>query len=183
MPVERVTIAVRSNIGDEGTLTVQDALRQVLDFFDLLVAAQGTEDGEAVAWHFADISMRSPLTATGEPHAIKPGVPVDIIAHRGKESLKTALRSLLAGNRPPSWMDHNARAKARNIFRRNLNGVGRTDIRFDDESPVEVIVEKTARTALLVLEKTEIEEKAAEVDLSRSENGSVEGDITDAPTH
>jgi hypothetical protein len=151
--VERVTITVRSNIGDEGTLTVQDALRQVLDFFDLLT------------------------------DAIKPGVPVDVIAHRGKESLKAAIRNLTSGQRPPSWMDRSARAKARSILQRNVNGVGRTDIRFDDQSPVEIIVEKTARAGLLTLEKADIEQAEAELDLSHRENGSVEGELIDATTH
>jgi hypothetical protein len=184
MALERVTITVRSNIGDEGSLTVQDALRQVLDFFDLLIAAQGDDDGQAVAWHLADISMHSPLTATGEPHALKPGVPVEVIARRGKESVKSALRSLSAGSVPPAWMrNREARNKAKNILKRNTNGVGRTDINFDDESPVEIIVEKTARAGLNALERTELEEQAAEADLSRTENGSIEGEITDTTTH
>lgn len=183
MPAERVTITVRSNIGDEATLTVQDALQQVLDFFDLLMSAQGTDDGNAVAWHLADISMHSPLTATGEPHAVRPGVPVEMIARRGKDSVKSALQRLTAGDLPPSWMSHEARAKARNLLKRNTNGVGRTDINFDDESPVEIIVEKTARVGLLALEKADLEEQVAQLDLSRKENGSVEGELIEATTY
>ena len=175
---ERVTVTVRSSLGDAASLTVQDAMRQISDFFDLLSAAGG-EDRKAVSWRLVDVSMMSPLSATAEAFPEATGVLAEPIARREKDRLSSSFREIAEKGRVPTWMDAGARARAHAFFKRNLNGVGRTDIKFGEHLPLTVIAESSARAALIVLEAREPIElvDAAEDDLSRSEIGSLEGNI------
>jgi hypothetical protein len=183
MASDRVTITVRSSIGDDGPLTVADAMRQVLDFFLLLEAAQTDQSGgNKVDWQLVQVSMGSPLEASAEPFATDPGIPADIIGRRASYRIASSLDEITNRGIVPDWMDEPVRERVRRILRRNLNGVGRTDFRFGDESAI-VIVEKTARAGLLALERNEFEKKAKQEDLSRSEYGSIEGDVAQTTTY
>src|SRR5262249_32978544 len=69
------------------------------------------------------------------------------------------------------------------LFSRTLNGIGRTEIKFDETKPVAVIVERTARLALSTLDAATHVLEVEEEDLSRSEMGSVEGNIIRLETY
>jgi hypothetical protein len=184
MSPERVTITIRPNTGDDGPISVSDALRQVLDFFDLLTIAQGEGDGEVVSWRLVRISKSSPTMATGEAHATMTGVVPDIVARRGKGRVSDALEMLTAGNPPPDWLEGMALSKMRSLLQRNLNGVGRTDIDYERPNAVPtIIVEKTARAALVAIEKSQLEKRAISEDLSRTEIGSIEGTVAGVGQH
>lgn len=181
MAPERVTVTVRSDLGEDGPLTVNDALRQVLDFFDLLSAAQGTNEA-TVSWRLVSVSKSSPLQATAEPFAVVPGVDVDMIARHAKVAVAAAIEEITSDGRVPAWMDSSARDTARRILMRNTNGVGRTDIKLNDQAPVIMLVQRTAYVGLATLQRTEAEIVANEPDLSRTEYGSIEGKVADATT-
>lgn len=183
MAPETVTITIQSDIGEDGPLTVQESLRQVVDFFELLSMAGETEEVKSVAWILHTISKTSPLTATGEPVALRPDVSANVIASRAKASLAGAFDALSRGDDAPPWMDHYARERVREFLSRNLNGLGRTDIQFNEDTPVVSINERTARTAVAALDRAELQIAALETDLSRSEYGSVEGQIVEATTY
>jgi len=174
MAPERVTVTIRSSTGEEAPLTVQDAMRQILDFFDLLSAAGG-EEGKVVSWRLIAVSMTSPLSATAQAFSDAPGILAETVARREKNQLSHLFREITEQGDVPEWMDDATRAKARAFFNRNLNGIGRTDIKFDEEAPLTIIVERSARTAISAFERSERAE--AEDDLSRSEIGSIEGNI------
>jgi hypothetical protein len=184
MANHRVTVTVRSRIGDEGPLTVADAMRQVLDFFLLLEAAQTDEQGgKQVSWQLVHVSMESPFEASAEPFAVEAGVPADLIGRRAGYRVAISLEEITARGTVPDWMDESARERLRRIFKRNLNGVGRTDFRIGSEIPVVAIVEKTARAGLRALERDALEDEAKREDLSRSEYGSIEGDVAETTTY
>jgi hypothetical protein len=180
MTPERVTVTIRSSTGEEAPLTVQDAMRQILDFFDLLSAAGG-EEGKVVSWRLIAVSMTSPLSATAQAFSDAPGILAETVARREKNQLSNLFREITEQGDVPDWMDDATRAKARAFFNRNLNGIGRTDIKFDEEAPLTVIVERSARTAISAFERSERVE--AEDDLSRSEIGSVEGNVIRLETY
>jgi len=182
--VERVTVTVRSSLGEDGPLSVHDGLLQVLDFFDLLSMAQGThQEGRAVSWELVSISKNSPLVAVAEAVSIVPGIAPGPIARRAKMLLAAGLSSVASGEEAPEWMDKVARERTRAIFIRNLDGIGRTDVGFGGEIPTTMIVERSARIGLLTLDRADINAAAREVDLSRTEIGSIEADISDATTY
>jgi len=129
------------------------------------------------------VSMGSPLETSAEPFATDPGIPADLIGRRAGHRIASSLNEITTLGTVPEWMDEPVRERVRRILKRNLNGVGRTDFRFGDEFPAVVIVEKTARAGLIALERNELEEKAKQEDLSRSEFGSIEGDVAQTTTY
>lgn len=184
MPSERVTLTVRSNIGEEGPLTVEDAMRQILDFFEVLVDAQEEEEnGRSVSWQLVNISMQSPLEASAEPFAFDPAIATEIIARRAKNRVVHAFNEITTTGRVPSWVKPSTREKVRRILKRNTNGIGRTDIKISDSEPIVAIVEKSARAGLLTLDRSDLETAAAQEDFSRTEIGSIEGDVIQTTTY
>jgi len=184
MAPERITITIRPSTGDDGSLSVADGLRQVLDFFDLLSAAQGGGDGEVVSWRLVAISKSSPLSATAEAYATMTGVAPEIVARRGKARVADALSAITTGERPPNWLEGIALTKARMLLERNLNGIGRTDIDFErpEQAPT-IIVERSARIALNTIDRMELEKRVATEDLSHNEMGSLEGTVAGVTTY
>jgi hypothetical protein len=179
MAPERVTVTIRSSTGEEAPLTVQDAMRQLLDFFDLLSAAGG-EEGKVISWRLVEVSMASPLSATAEAFSDVPGILAQTIARQEKDQVSQLFREITEQGQVPQWMDDATRTKARAFFNRNLNGIGRTDIKFDDRAPLVIVVERSARAAIAAFETADRFETE---DLSRSEMGSVEGNVIRLETY
>jgi hypothetical protein len=179
MAPERVTVTIQSSTGEAAPLTVRDAMRQLLDFFDLLSAAGG-EEGKLVSWRLVDVSMASPLSATAEAFSDIPGILAETVARREKSKVSHLFSEVTERGQVPEWMDDATRAKARSFFNRNLNGIGRTAIKFDDRAPLVVVVERSARAAIAAFETAE---RLETEDLSRSEIGSVEGNVIRLETY
>lgn len=183
MAPERVTVTIRSSAGEDAPLTVEDAMRQLLDFFDLLATAGG-EEGSAVAWQLVDVSMSSPLTATAEAVSKVPGIPAGPIARREKAEVADSVAALVEGGPPPDWMDYAARNQLRGLLERNTNGIGRTDIDFQDVAAPVIVTEQAARSGLAALSRYESAVLTNElVDRSHTEIGSIEGFVTDTTTY
>ncbi|EAS49334.1 hypothetical protein SI859A1_02935 [Aurantimonas manganoxydans SI85-9A1] len=182
MTVERLTVQVESNIGEDGPLTVNDALRQFIDAFDLVTAAICEEQGgEAVKWRLVAMSKNSPATATAEAYSVDPSIEAGPIAHRGKRRFVEGMNRLSNGT-ADDWIFEKA-SLAKSFLRRNLNGVGRTTIDAYNDLPRPVIVEKTARSGLNALELRELQSQFDDIDLSREEWGSIEANVSEAKTY
>lgn len=181
MAPENVTITVQSEFGEDGPLTVGEALLQVIELFDFFLSAQG-ENSATVNWRLVSISKSSPLQAVAEPFAVVAGVDVETIARNAKRAVFTALDDITSDVGVPAWMDAKARETVRSILARNTNGIGRTDIKFDDDTPVIMLIPRKANSGLATLQRAEAEILANEPDLSRSETGSIEGRVTNATT-
>lgn len=180
MATERVTIQVESNIGEDGPLTVMDTLHQFMDAFELLAAAVAQEaGGEKIKWRLEKLSKNSPATAVAVAYSVDPAVVVGPLVYHGKRRLSSAIEGLGSGDVAPWLRDKSALAKS--LFRRNLNGIGRTIFDFDDDAPRTVLVEKNARRALKSIET--YESKKDEEDRSRSEFGSLDAYVAEAKTY
>lgn len=182
MAPETVTVTITSSMGDDAPLTVHDAMHQILDFFGLLSEAGGDESG-SISWQLVSVSMKSPLSATAQAFPTFDGAPVTRVARAEKEKLLHGLQGLTTGEHIPEWMSPKTRSVARRFFDRVTNGIGRVDVQVDDVSPLTIIVSKGARTAVSVLDHYERESIETEEDLSRTEYGSIEGDIEAATTY
>lgn len=180
MAGERVTVKVESNIGEDGPLTVMDALHQFIDAFEFLTAAIAAEQGgENIRWRLVAMSKNSPATATAEAYSDDPSIDVAPLVFRGKQRFSDGLAALSRGTVEP-WISEKAHI-ARSLFKRSLNGVGRTVYDLDD-APQAIIVERVARTGLASIEKAEVEQKAAQGDKSRSERGTLDANVAEATT-
>lgn len=182
MASRRITVTVESSLGEDGPLTVRDALGQVLDFFELMTVA-GDHFAQGVGWALVSVSKNSPLTATAEAFSVDPGVSVDDVTKHIKYFVSDALNSITAGVPAPGWLSVTAQEKVRALLKRNLNGVGRTDIFFDEDEPPSVIVERTARTGLYGLDRARLDSAASEPDMSHSALGSAEGILEGLTTY
>ena len=111
--------------------------------------------------------------------------PVGVIDQEAQFAIATfgeGLYGVLSAKDKATWIDREADDLIRRILKRNLNGVGRTDVRFDDETPPVVIDHRAALRGIGFLE-TKAAEKAAEDDLTRTEHGAVEGNVIGVTTH
>jgi hypothetical protein len=180
MAPERVTISIISSAGEDAPLTVDDATRQILDFFEMLSAGIG-EEGKLVSWRLVEVSMDSPLSITAEPFSDMPGIVADEIARREKASLANWIGEAVTRGRVPEWLPQPVRRRAQSFFERNTTRIGRTVIKLDDEHPPIVVVERTARAAISALAAAPAQEPAP--DLTRTEVGSIEGYVLEVTTY
>lgn len=179
MSSERITIRVESNIGEDGPLTVMDALDQFRDAFHLFVAAVAQEDGgDQIKWRLEHLSKNSPASLTAAAYSQDPAVLVVPLMQRGKHRFSNDMAALRDGEVAP-WLQERS-AMAKSLFKRNLNGIGKTAFDFEDDLPRTVLVERSARTSLEALERAERSLVAA--DKSHSEYGTLDAYVTEAKT-
>jgi hypothetical protein len=178
---ERVTITVRASAMHPDILSVQDAMRQVLDYFDLLLP-EGQGDQNLV-WNLSLASTNSPLTVVGEPVSLVPDIDVSIIARAQRALIAEQFRELATGERPSRKLTPNKRETMRRLFKRNMNGIGRTDAIFDATDNPVIITPTIAEIAIRVLSSEEKEfDSFVLEDRVREEVGSIEGLLLDVGT-
>jgi hypothetical protein len=167
---EKVTVTVRASGAHPDVLTVQDAMRQVLDIFDLL-----TDGPEGIEWKLVKASTNTPFSAEGEAISFEKAVDVSVLARTQKNFVAQGLREMERGFVPDGW-DQKRLNKAKQLFKRNLNGVGSTTIDFEGCESI-LVTPALAATAVGALE-----EKSAsdlyDLPVGREETGSIEGVLT-----
>lgn len=179
---ERVTIIVEPNMEHGDVLTVQDAMLQVLDFIEVVVAAASDDARPKVGWKLVSATTNSPYTVVAEAFSFDPEWVADESAREAKARAGAALNGALSGELP-TWLDEKSTESVRRIYSRNLNGIGRTTIQFDGESSPLIIAERNARSALGQIQRVEAELRALVPDYSGVELGSIDGHVVDATTH
>jgi hypothetical protein len=181
---ETVTIVVHPSGAGADTLTVSDAMQQVLDIFDLLARAEAQRLGaQQVVWRLESASTSSPFTVSAVAVANDPLGVVDHEAHAAKIALEEGWAGILNAREKAAWIDRDAEPIFRRILERSLNGIGRTDIRFGDDTPPVVIDHQAALRADNYLKRIAAEAAALIEDLTRTEFGSIEGDVIGITTH
>lgn len=157
-------------------LTVADAMRQVLDIVEGLENAEATEGSRQIVWRLTEAHTNSPpLTIVAEPFPVHPSLSVALEANRVANEFSRTMQGLLSGH-ADEWLEKEFVRPVRRVFERNLNGVGKTDISIEGEVPVS-IVPQTARAAVLALDRLGLEKDAALRDWTRTEHGTVEGEV------
>lgn len=159
-------------------LTVSDAMHQILD---LVGALESTEAGDAnerkIVWRLTEAHTNSPpFTVTARAYPRHPTLIVDIEAERVTKMFAETVRESLHG-RVPHWVERPTRRHLEAVMKRNLNGIGQSEIVVGDERLH--VLPSNARPALAALhEPTE-----AAVDKSRVEYGSIEGRVVGLTTY
>lgn len=178
-----VTVVIHPSGSEVESLTVADAMQQVLDAFELLTKAQVRDDGNiAVVWRLKRASTNSPFTVEATPEASDPSYPVQEIARAAVVNFQEGMDAVLHAKRKPHWMDLQAETVFRRILARNLNGIGETEIFAPPFKEPIKIDQHQARRADNFLEFTALQEREKIGSLARVEYGSVDGHVTDATT-
>lgn len=179
---ESITITVHPAVSGDGTLTVADAMRQVLDAIDLIEKAAPVDEAARVVWRLARASTNSPFTVVAESRSDDPSVSVALLASEQATRFRSGVRELIEQGTRPTWMDAAALTTAKRLFDRNLNGIGQTDFTFAAGDSI-FITHPDAQRASLHVEQVVIRERISVEDLTRIEQGAVEGHIVAATTH
>lgn len=178
---EAIKIVVEGNNEQGGYLPAQDALNQVLDALALVTDSIDEDVRKDLDWRLVDMTMNSPLVASVEPFCKNPDRP-DIMPAVRKATDRTdgILRVLVATHHFPSGMTHAEKETVKRLFKRNTNGVLRTDYYWlGHEDPVSV----NAAVAKKVLEEMSGTESEGSIAFQGTELGSIEGDVVEAITH
>ena len=158
-------------------LTVSDAMRQVLDFVEALERIEGADaSSQKIIWRLTEAHTNSPpFTVTLSAFSSDPVVSVAIEAERVASLFVAGIDSLLHGT-VPDWLDSDLSAPLKRAFKRNMNGVGQTEIDVDGIDALSV-VPATAQAALTGLERIVSDEREAGLALRRTEHGAIEADV------
>jgi hypothetical protein len=151
-------------------LTVSDALHQVLD---MIAALEGIEAGDSgdrrIVWRLTEAHTNSPpFTVTAEAFSSDPQVSIDLEATRVTQLYGVAIAAVLEGSKP-DWLESEPGKALKRALKRNLAGVGHTDVVIGEEEPI-IIVPATARKGVEALEASEDQPD----DLQRTEYGTIE---------
>jgi hypothetical protein len=167
---EKVTVTVRASGAHPDVLTVQDAMRQVLDIFDLL--SSGPNGKQGVEWKLAMATTNSPFHLEAEAVSFEPAVDISVVARAQKHLVAEGLRAIANGIVPEYWEPKRLEI-AKQVYRRNLNGVGSTIIDFEIGEPIQV-TPVFAEQAIEVLDQKTIS-NLYDLPVGKEEVGSVEG--------
>jgi hypothetical protein len=180
---ETVTVVVYPSGADADTLTVFDAMQQVLDTFALLSKVEAQKTGsKQIVWRLERASTNSPLTVSAIAVPLDPAGVIDQEVQLAISAFEEGFYGVLSARDKATWIDREADDLIRRILKRNLNGVGRTDVRFGEETSPIVIDHRAALRGVGFLEMKAAED-AARDDLTRTEYGAVEGYVIGVTTH
>lgn len=162
-------------------LDIRDAMRQVLDFFDVLGA---NEDKDNLLWNLTLASTNSPFHAEAEAISATPGVDVRAIASARFSEVSEYMIALGRGQNPHRQLGTRRSKAAKRLWQRNTVGIGKTVVSFDIPKVDDVVV--TPSIAALALETSTREENVKFDYLpsvrERTEHGSIEGVLIDVGT-
>lgn len=172
-------ITVEPSAKHPDVLDVRDAMRQVMDFFDLLTD-QGNSD---VVWNLTFASTNSPFTAEGVPVDLRTNAPAFGLVRNHVQVIERGLSQLQAGEPLDDDFPKENREIAIRMLKRNINGIGRTKIEFGDESPTIEFDPTTAERSLKVIQGGgDVLYDYLFDSFARKEVGSLEGRILDVGT-
>jgi hypothetical protein len=176
---ERMTVVVKP-VEEKTNLTVEDAMRQVLDVFELLNVTP-SESGQEVVWRLIEAKTSSPPFTVIAEAAAKPGVDVDpqIIdraAREKKARLTREFQSFKNGQLPEAWEEFRAQRVASDLLDRLRHGVI-VEMRGGPDEPSTILTSEDSKMAEKVLELP-----VAHVGRMKDQMGTIEGTLVEVST-
>jgi len=169
---KQVSIIVRPATLAAEYLSVSDAMEQVLDMVGALESFEASDEVQRrIIWRLTEAHTNSPpftVVATAFPK--DPQLSVAIEAERVSDLYGKGISLLLRGE-TPKGLERKAVSHLRHALERNLNGVGFTDVKIENEVAFS-ITPMAARLGLSALERLDPQKPI--IDLRRSEFGSAE---------
>ncbi len=169
---ERVRITVHPSLSHPDILTVPDAMRQVLDIFELLSAGEGRR----IVWALVSASTNTPLTVEGEAKSLDSNVDIVAVGSAQKAAFYRNISIIREGGIPNEWIfDPEYFRTVKRIMVRSTNGIGETNIVLSDESSPIAITPDFAIASLQTLQETVPVYELLDEDRARDERGAIEG--------
>jgi hypothetical protein len=165
-----LTITIYPAAEDAEYLSASDAMRQVLDLIETLERTESSESGERrIVWRLTEAHTNSPpFTVTLEAFPVNPVMSVDFEAMRLTTGLDDALTSLL-DRRDASKIDRAISQPLQRLLRRNMNGIGRTRIAFDEFAVVDIVPQNAQLASTALSEAEAPVENQARTEVGSSE--------------
>jgi hypothetical protein len=175
----RVRITVEPSEDHPDVLSVQDALQQAIDFFDLLTDEANAE----VVWNLTLASTNSPFTCEGEPVNLKTMAGAHAIVEGRVAIVERNFARVARGEDFDEGFPKERIDLARRILKRTANGIGATLARFsEDAPPVEITHEIADRYFREVVAPEESLHSYLFSRTARKEIGSIEGRLLEIGT-
>ncbi|SFG64738.1 hypothetical protein SAMN04488020_10384 [Palleronia marisminoris] len=158
-------------------LTVSDALNQVLDMIEALERSESIEGSDRkIVWRLTEAHTNSPpFTLVAEPYPVRPDMSVAMEAGRVSGILSKDVGNLLNGQVGGVVFD--ALPALKRIIGRNTKHIARTEVLISGKEAF-IIRPQNARMAMAAIERAEIAERESAPDWTRTEFGTVEGEIS-----
>lgn len=171
-------ITVEAPTDHPEVLDVKEAMQQVIDYFDLL-----TEHGQSnIVWNLVFASTNSPFTAEATPVDLRTKAPAFGQVRDYVAVVERGLVRLQEGLTLDEEFPSEKREVAKRIFKRNLNGIGRTVIDFGESNFLEISPRQAERSLAAMNGEDDEEYDYLFGTFSRKEFGSIEGRIVDLST-
>ncbi len=154
-------------------------MQQVLDYFDLITDQTQTN----VIWKLTSARTSSPFTVTGEPVDLRTNAGGYGLIRDHVNTVRKGLERLRAGENIGPDFPEEKRDVAVSLLKRNLNGIGTTQLSFGDDDPIIEFDQKTAERSINLIERKDDDlYRYLFASFSRREIGSMEGEIVDVGT-
>jgi hypothetical protein len=185
METKTIRLVIHPTGTDRESLTVADAMQQVLDYFKLLDMAADSHSSHEnnIVWELESASTNSPFTIEAKAVSRIPGQPVEEEAFAFATLLAEGLNRVLHQGEVPDWMDVDARLLLEGLLKRNTNGIRQTDFYFPGSDKPMFIESTSAQCAIMSLKTLPPLGEKKNIDMTHIEMGSVEGRIVGLRTH
>ena len=171
-------ITVEASPDHPEILDIRDAMQQVMDYFELL-----TDRGQSnIVWNLVFASTSSPFTTEGVPVDLRTNAPAYGQVRDHVATIRRGFARLQEGKPLDDDFPVEKREVAKQILKRNLNGIGRTAIDFGDDAVYEIGPQQAARSLAVINGEDDEEYDYFFSTFSRKELGSIEGRIVDLST-
>lgn len=169
---ERLSVRIIPSDGGMDTLTVEDAMRQVLDAFELL---SGGDD--SVVWRLVSASTNSPFTVVAEAQETE-------AARRQKRVFSESLQELADGRFPTAWKRLELQGPASSLLRRSGSGISVTEFRFDEHEQPLLLSQEVAST-FSGFDFVAVDDHASidSLSVAKKQVGSISGVLAEAMTY
>ncbi len=175
----KVSITIEASPEHPGILTVQDALLQALDFFNMLT----DEAMPNVVWNLTLASTNSPLTVEGEPVDLRTQAGAFTAVEQRVAIVERNFERVASGLNFDETFPREKLENARKFLKRTTNGIGATIAKFSDVAKPITIREPVARRYFEEVEKPALSlHSYLFARTARHERGSIEGRIVEIGT-
>ena len=180
-----IKLVIHPSGSDDESLTVADAMQQVLDYFKLLDKAVTAHGGQSasIVWQLQSASTNSPFTIEATAVSASPGKSVEAEAIASASLLAEGLNQIMHEHHPPVWMDAEAQLILHGLLKRSQNGIRQTDFYLPGSNKPVLIETASAQRAAEVLQPELAVHTLVQSDLTHSELGSVEGRVVGLRTY